>query len=84
MQEEEIVEFGKEESQTKSLQLTLSSTQLVLISSVLLARDLQASQRRCRVEKTRRQCLKRGVNIPVVFIRIATWFASWQILLYFF
>ena len=61
---------------------TLSSTQLVSISSALPAWNLQQSQRRRRIEKTRRQCLKRGVNIPVVLIRIVTWFASWQILLY--
>ena len=77
MQEDEIVEFGKEERERERKKSpcspTLASTQLVPISSALPAWDLQESQRRCRVEKTRRQRFKRGVNIPVVFIRVTTW-----------
>ena len=84
MQEEEIVEFGKEEKEREKespCSPTLWSTQLVPISPALPAWNLQESQRRCRIEKTHRQCFKRAADSPVVLITIATWFASWQILL---
>ena len=87
MQKEEIVEFDKRERERERKKSpcspTLSSTQFVSISSALPAWDLQQNQRRCRVEKTRRQRLKRRVNSPVVLNRVTTWFGSWQILLYF-